>query len=93
MIVVCPFCGNSMPEILVDGIASCIKCNRVFDSSLQNRLLSASWLVKKHNYGTVEQLISDTRLPEHEAIIAYSFVGENGYSVEEFLHVLKKLGI
>jgi len=93
MINTCPHCGKSIPERLVDGLASCPHCNRVFDSSLHNRLLSASWLCRNYNYHGVAELISDTKLPEHEAILVYSFVGENLYSHDEFQKVLKLFGI
>lgn len=93
MIYTCPHCGHAIPERLVDGLASCTHCNRVFDSSLHNRLLAASWLVRNNSYHGVDQLISDTKLPEHEAILVYSFVGENLYSHDEFQKVLKSLGI
>jgi hypothetical protein len=93
MINVCPHCGTAIQERLVDGLASCVKCNRIFDSSLTNRLLSASWLCRRYNYHGVAELISDTKLPEHEAILVYSFVGENLYSHDEFQKVLKLFGI
>lgn len=93
MICTCPYCGHPIPERLVNGLASCSKCTRVFDSSVYNRLLSASWLVRQNRYHGIDQLISDTKLPEHEAILVYSFVGENCYSHDEFQKVLKSLGI
>ena len=93
MMLTCPFCGTPIPEVLVDGIASCNHCHRTFDSSVSNRLLSASWLIRKNFCHTVEQLISDTKLPEHEAILVYSFVEEKCYSHDEFQKVLKQLGI
>jgi hypothetical protein len=93
MIHTCPHCGQIIPEKLVDGLASCTKCQRIFDSSLHNRLLSASWLIRQHKCHSIEQLISDTKLPEHEAILVYSFVGDNCYSPNEFSQVLSKLGI
>ena len=92
-IFVCPFCGHNMPEGLLDGFASCDHCKRVFESSLQNRLLSASWLIKKHNYSNIEQFISHTKMPEHEAILVFSFVEDNCYSTQEFKRVLDLLGI
>ena len=92
MIIACPYCGKYIPQILKDGLASCTHCNQIFDSSLKNRLLSASWLVRKNNY-SIDQLISDTRLPEHEAILVHSFIGENCYSIEDFSRVLNRLGI
>lgn len=82
-----------MPNQLLDGLAACSHCHRVFDSSLSNRLLSASWLIRKNNYHGVEQLISDTKLPEHEAILVYAYISDNCYSPDEFIAVLNKLGI
>ena len=93
MIFVCPHCGNKMPDCLIDGLACCTKCGRIINSSLHNRLLSASWLVRQNNYHGVDQLISDTKLPEHEAIFVYSFVGDNQYSHDEFIRILNSFGI
>lgn len=93
MILACPHCGTSMTQALQDGLAACPHCNRIFDSSLYNRLLSASWLVRKHSCHGVNQLVSDTKLPEHEAIFVYSFVVENCYSHDEFQKALKLFGI
>ena len=93
MILVCPHCGTEIPEILKDGLASCINCHRIFESSITNRLLSASWLMRKNRYHGVDELISDTKLPEHEAIIVYSLVEDNSYSHDEFQKAIKELGI
>lgn len=93
MILVCPFCGADIPECLNDGIANCAHCSRVFDSSLPNRLLSASWLVRKRNYHDIQELISDTKLPEVEAILIYSLVSENFYSHDEVIKALRQLDI
>lgn len=82
-----------MPDRLIDGLASCAKCRRVFDSSLPNRLLAASWLIRQQDVHSLEQLISDTKLPEHEAILVYSFVADNLYSHDEFLRVLRLFGL
>lgn len=80
-------------EALTNGLAFCMHCNRVFNSSLKNRLLATSWLVRKNNYHGLDQLISDTKLSESEAIMVYSFVVENEYSPQEFEKVLKQFGI
>jgi hypothetical protein len=93
MILVCPFCGTEIQEALINGLASCQNCKRVFDSCLPNRLLSASWLVRKNSYHGIAELISDTKLPEHEAILVYTFVVDNCYSQEEFQKAIKDLGI
>ena len=91
MINVCPNCGHWLSNELNDGLAHCENCNRIFDSSDYNRLLSAGWLIRKHRQG-VEQLQSCGYL-EHEAIVAFSFVGEYLYNHDEFQKVLKKLGV
>lgn len=93
MILVCPFCGTAIPEVLINGLASCTHCQRVFTSSTSNRLLAASWLVRKNKYHGINQLISDTKLSEHEAILVYSLVEDNCYSHDEFQKALKELGI
>jgi hypothetical protein len=93
VIFVCPFCGTDFPEGLRDGVANCAHCNRVFDNSLPNRLLAASWLARKRNYYGIQELISDTRLSEVEAILVYSLVSENLYSHDEVLIALRQLDI
>jgi hypothetical protein len=93
MMLTCPHCGSSIPEALNDGLAACCHCNRVFDSSLYNSLLSASWYVRKNRCHGVDQLISDTKLSESEAILVYAFVSENNYSHDEFQKALGQLGI
>lgn len=93
MILVCPHCGNEIPEALVNGLASCTHCHRVFESSIPNRLLSASWLIRKNKYHGIDELISDTKLAEHEAILVYSLVEDNSYSHDEFQKAIKELGI
>lgn len=91
MINACPNCGHWLSNELKDGLAHCTHCNRIFDSSEYNRLLSAGWLVRKHRQG-IDQLRFQG-IPEYEAILAYSFVGEYGYSHDEYQKVLKKLGV
>lgn len=92
MIYVCPNCGHSLHRQLNDGLAHCSHCNRIFDSSDFNRLLAAAWLVRRENLD-VEQTIFRTRLSEDEAILVCTFVGDHGYTHEEFIRVLKKLGV
>lgn len=93
MILACPHCGTPIPEPLGNGLASCLHCHRVFESNISNRLLSASWLVRKHGYHGIDELISDTKLAEHEAILVYSLVADNDYSHDEFQKAIKELGI
>ena len=93
MILVCPHCGTEIPEALINGLASCPNCHRIFESNTSNRLLAASWLIQKNRYHGIDELISDTKLPEHEAILVYSFISDQCYSIEEFNTVLRSLGI
>jgi len=66
MIYVCPNCGHSLSHPLKDGIAICINCCNLFDSSQQSILLSAAWITRKKNY-TFEQLVDKLSLTHHEA--------------------------
>lgn len=92
MIQTCPYCGQELQQQLMDGLTSCVNCNQVFDSSDFAQLLSAGWLVRKNHY-THEQLKWHTKLDEDMIILVMSFVGENSYSHQDFLRVLKKLGV
>lgn len=91
MIYVCPHCGFSIPSGLHDGVSFCSGCNRIFDSSIYNQLVSAAWQIKKENI-TLEKLkwcLKDDDL----AIFVSAFVLENGFTHEQFVALLKKLGI
>jgi len=92
MIYTCPNCGYSLEKELNDGLAHCSHCHRVFDSSDYNRLLSAAWLVRRHNQSK-EQLMFQMKIPEDEAILVCTFVGDHGYTHEDFHKLLVKLGV
>jgi hypothetical protein len=85
-------CGHDLPESLNDGLTHCCHCSQVVDSSEMNVLLSAAWMVRKNRYSQ-EQLKCNCKLDPDLALLVHSFVSENGYSHEEFLRVLKKLGV
>ena len=93
MIYLCPFCGHQLSEQLRDGISDCSHCHRVFDSSKYNRLLAASWVMRKNPDATPEQLVHMTKLSLGDAILVHAFVGENLYSHDEFQAYLKTLGV
>lgn len=92
MIHLCPFCGHVLPHNLKDGIASCLNCSRVFDSTPFNRLLSAGWMVRKEHIYSAERLVS-YGFTQEEALLAITFVFENCYSHEEYVKALKNLGV
>lgn len=92
MILVCPHCGHELPQVLKDGLSHCSHCNQVFDSSQYNQFLSASWQVRKESL-SVEQLQHQIGLAEDEAILVHTYITEYAYSHDEFIRVLKKLGV
>lgn len=92
MIYVCPNCGQSLPNPLQDGIAICARCNNLFDSSKQSRLLSAAWIARKKPY-TTQQMMHKLALSEEEASIVENKVVIEGLSHEEFLRFLKSSNV
>lgn len=92
MIQVCPHCGYQLQHILKDGLTNCVHCNQVFDSSDLNQLLSAAWHIRRQNW-SLEQLKWHLKMDDALAILVYTFVADHGYTHEEFLKLLKKLGV
>ena len=92
MIQVCPNCGHALQRGLSDGLTHCSHCNQVFDSSDYNRLLSAAWQIRKEHL-SLEQVKWQLNLGDDFSILVFSFVNDHGYSHEEFMKVLKKLGV
>lgn len=92
MLLSCPYCGFSLSEKLKDGIGSCNNCNRVFDSSPFNRILSASWYVRRNHIADIDRLL-DSGLKEEDAYIALALAYDADYTHDELLKVLVSLGI
>lgn len=92
MIVVCPNCGHTLHRELKDGLTHCSHCNQILDSSDYNRLLSAAWKVRRENL-TLEQIKWQIKLDNDFAILVFTFVSEYGYTHDEFISLLKKLGV
>ena len=91
MMKTCPHCGYDLEHELKDGLANCSHCNQVFDSSDYNKLLSASWQIRKKNVTIdhVRWMIGDEDL----AVLVYSFVNDHEYTHDGFIKALKKFGI
>ena len=89
---VCPYCGQILHQVLKDGITNCLNCNQLFDSSDYNFILSAAWQVRKNNL-SYERMKSELKLDEDFCILVQAFVGDYDYSHDEFVKVLKKLGV
>jgi hypothetical protein len=92
MIQVCPNCGTSLPEELSDGLTHCGHCNQILDSSDYNQLLSAAWQVRRERL-SLEQLKWQLKLGDDFAILVYTFIAEYQYNHEDFMRLLKKLGV
>lgn len=92
MIYVCPNCGHCLHKYLNDGLSHCSHCNQIFESSDYNRLLSAAWMVR-HEDLSAQQLVEGLKLTHDEAILVRTFVGDHGYCHDEFIRLLKKLGV
>ena len=92
MINYCPHCGHSLPQAITHGITSCSNCNRVFDSSPFNRLLSAAWMVRRRHYNCPELLIQHGFNSE-EADLVIAMVADGCCGHEDFVKVLKDLNV
>ena len=92
MIYVCPNCGQSLPKPLQDGIAICPRCNVLFDSSKQSKLLSAGWIARKKPY-TRQQMVDKLMLSDEEASTVEDKVVIEGMSHEEFLSFLRSANV
>lgn len=88
MIKLCPFCGHKLSRMLHDGITTCDNCNRIFDSSLYHRVLSASWVVRHWHVEDVETLMDRLDLSAFQANYIIDLVAEKGYSHDEFIKKL-----
>ena len=93
MLAYCPYCGHSLPQPIVRGIASCNNCNRVFETSPLNRLLSAAWLVRRRHICCCDILVSQFGYNQEEADLVMEYVADGTYSHEDFLEILKNRGI
>lgn len=83
MIKVCPFCGHKLKQIISDGITTCSNCERVFDSCHTNKILSASWMIRKYHFN-IDQL----DLEESQKEILNKYIVEQGLSHDEFIAFL-----
>lgn len=92
MIYACPHCGYTLESPLKDGLTNCCHCNQVFDSSDYNNLLAAAWQCRKENL-TLEKMKWQLQLDEDFCILVYTFAYEYNYTHEEFMALLKKLGV
>ena len=87
----CPYCGQSLDMPLLNGISTCNRCKRVFDTSDRNRLLSAAWLVRREHTYNIEIVEFRTDLSPQELSLIYEYVIDLGYCHDDFLKILDSL--
>lgn len=92
MITHCPFCGHTLPQSISNGISSCNNCWRVFDSSIYNRLLSASWVCRRHHVTSEERLVHQYGYSQEEAEFVIKYVVDECCGHEEFRKLLVEKG-
>ena len=90
--MLCPFCGMSLKIPCGSGISSCSNCNRVFDTSPFNCLLSASWLVRRRNIMAEESLMQYGYTREESEFVLQA-VYDNCFTHEDFIKLLKEKGV
>jgi hypothetical protein len=89
MICYCPYCSETLPKILVNGVSFCNHCNKIIISSEENELVSAYRLLKKRIYVNDQQVKHDLRLDIDKINFLFNCLDEE-YSIEEFEKIVKK---
>lgn len=92
MIHCCPFCGHDLQRVLKDGLAHCSHCSQIFGSSEFNRLLAASWFVRRRDLN-LDQLIFHLNLTDKDAEFILEKIVDEGLSHQDFQNLLNKLNI
>ena len=93
MIHLCPYCGWTLNPKLESGITTCTHCNRLFDDSSMNRILSASWVCRKWHLEDPQLLQEKCMLSSEEAGIVNHYIGDLFYNHDEFLRALKNVAM
>lgn len=88
MMSMCPFCGHELVSPLTNGISSCQNCRRTFDSSRKNRLLSASWFVRRKSIYDVDTLVERYKFQVDDAEWIIRIVYDECRSHDEILKML-----
>jgi uncharacterized C2H2 Zn-finger protein len=92
MMQYCPSCGSAFQNNLNDGLVQCDHCGQVFDSSDYNKLLSAAWAIRREKM-SLEKLKWQLQLGDDFSILVHTFVHDYEYSHQDFMNLLKKLGV
>jgi len=87
----CPHCGKELSKPLKDGLSSCIHCNVIFDSCMENRLLSAAWELLRSNNLSFERFLFISKLNKSEAYFVYNIIEEECCSMDNFRKIVKNI--
>ncbi len=90
VIVFCPYCGRELQQPITYGLTSCTNCNRIFDSSKFNRLLSIAWQIRRQDVTCPEFLVNHYDVDPAEAEFVFQYVSDECYSHEDFMRVLEE---
>ena len=91
MINFCPFCGFRFKHPIDNCITTCDNCGRVFDTSPENRLLSASWACRKNHIDYIEVIKDVYKLSDEQAVFIQKYVIDGCYSHDELVKLIKNV--
>lgn len=89
MITICPYCGHDIIHSVKHGLTSCINCKQIFEASEINKLLGASWIIRKNHNLNYDLLAFQTKLDREQLDFVFKYIAEEGYCHDDFLEVLK----
>lgn len=92
MLTQCPFCGFQLDRPLKNGVALCLHCNQIFESNLRNRLLAAGWCLRRFHWDW-DRFSEHYKGDEKEALFIYSMVTTEGFTHDEVMQTLDKIGV
>lgn len=86
----CPNCGKELLRPINRGIKSCIKCHSFFEVNDANKLLGASWELRKYPIMGFDQFQFVSKLSVDDAHMVYKHVVDECCSHDEFLKIILK---
>lgn len=93
MIHICPFCGRNISKVIISGITTCNNCQRVFDSSSMNKMLSAAWYIIRNNNDNIDFVSDLFKLTDKEKSIVNQYLIEDNYYHDDFYRILKSMDL
>lgn len=90
MIRLCPYCGRSIGEPLVSGLATCENCNQTFNTSDFHKALSAAWVVRRWRVEDRYTLAEKFEFPPHIVDLVEEHVINQMMTHDEFYFLLDK---